>query len=68
MDKDTRKLIEDVSRITKYDYLSNDDTTEERLFCALRDLLSEYDDLTDAYDDLYQDNLEYQRHSHNYWY
>lgn len=67
MDKDTRKLIEDVGKITGYDYFKRDESTEDKLFCALRDLLAEYDNLTDAYDDLYQENLEYQRHSHNYY-
>lgn len=66
MDKDTKKLIEDVSKITGYQYNVPEDTTEEKLFCALRDLLEEYDNLYDEANDLHRELMDYQQHSHNY--
>lgn len=66
MDKDTRKLIEDVEKIVGVEYLNTEDSTEEKLFCALRDLLEEYDNLYDEKDDLHRELMDYQQHSHNY--
>lgn len=67
MDKDTEKLLKDVSKITNYEYVAyDDDTTEEKLFCALRDLLEAYDNLYDEKDDLHRELMDYQQYSHNY--
>lgn len=47
------KILTDISRITRVKYENG--TTEDRLYCALVDLLEEYDNLTDEFSEYKQE-------------
>lgn len=64
MGNDILKLLEEVGRITLTRY--DEGTVEDNLFCALRDLLSEYDNLTDSKNELQEEYDDFYRLANKY--
>ena len=60
MDNDTLQLLKTAESITGYNYHDSDDT-EDSLFCALRDMISKYEELSSELDELSRD-YEEERH------
>ena len=64
MGNDILKLLEAVGRITLTRY--DEGTVEDNLFCALRDLLSEYDNLIDSKNELQEEYDDFYRLANKY--